>query len=319
MKLVEVKNLRVYFPIYQGLFIKFQVGDVKAVDGVSFSIQSGETLGLVGESGCGKSTIGRALAKLVPIKSGKIFFESKDINRFKSNEFRKKVQIIFQDPTESLDPTMKIGEAIREGLDIHKLGEIKEREEKVRELMELTGLESALFDRYPDQCSQGQRQRVNIARALALGPKFLICDEVVAALDMSVQAKILNLLLELKKKLNLTYLFISHDLAAVRYISDRILVMYLGKIVEQIFSKDIFEKALHPYTLALISAVPLPDPKKARERKKIILSGEVPDSACPPSGCRFHTRCPQATKECAQVEPPLKDSGGGHLVACHKI
>jgi peptide/nickel transport system ATP-binding protein len=316
--LVELDDLRVWFPIKSGIILDRHVGDVKAVDGVSFTVQRGETLGLVGESGCGKSTLGRALIRLVEPTSGRIVFDGQDITGFSDAQMRpirRRVQMVFQDPFASLNPRHSVGRIIAEPLKVH--GWADDRAVRVRELLELVGLPSDAASRYPHEFSGGQRQRVGLARALALHPDFLVCDEPVSALDVSIQAQIVNLLEDLQNRLDLTYLFIAHDLAVVRHISDRIVVMYLGKVVEIAPADDLYENPLHPYTLALLSAIPIPDPRIERQRRSIRVPGDLPSPANPPPACRFHTRCPfvQPTR-CAEDEPVLRELDG-HIVACH--
>jgi peptide/nickel transport system ATP-binding protein len=316
--LVELDDLRVWFPIKSGIILDRHVGDVKAVDGVSFTVQRGETLGLVGESGCGKSTLGRALIRLVEPTSGRIVFDGQDITGFSDAQMRpirRRAQMVFQDPFASLNPRHSVGRIIAEPLKVH--GWHDDRAVRVRELLELVGLPSDAGSRYPHEFSGGQRQRVGLARALALHPDFLVCDEPVSALDVSIQAQIVNLLEDLQNRLELTYLFIAHDLAVVRHISDRIVVMYLGKVVEIAPADDLYENPLHPYTLALLSAIPIPDPRIERQRRSIRVPGDLPSPANPPPACRFHTRCPfvQPTR-CAEDEPVLRELEG-HTVACH--
>ena len=316
--LVSVRELVKYYPVRGGLF-KRTVAHVKAVDNVSFEIKAGETFGLVGESGCGKTTIGRTLIRLLPATSGKVLFDGVDIFRFGGREMkrlRRDAQIIFQDPYGSLDPRMPVGEIVGEGLRIHNVGKPKDREEMVRETMALVGLRGQYARRYPHEFSGGQRQRIGIARALILRPRFVVCDEPVSALDVSIQSQVLNLLVDLREQLGLTYLFIAHNLAVVKYISDRIGVMYLGKLVEISESERLYERPLHPYTQALVSAIPIPDPTKRRQR--IVLRGDVPSPVNPPSGCRFHTRCPQYIGDlCKLQEPALAETELGRFVACH--
>ncbi|WP_141604520.1 ABC transporter ATP-binding protein [Terrilactibacillus laevilacticus] len=316
--LLEVDNIKKYFPINEGKFGR-KSGEVKAVDGVSFSINEGETLGLVGESGCGKSTTGRMLMRLIEPTDGRIVFSGKDITNLKTNELRKMrkdIQMVFQDPFASLNPRHTIGRIIEEPMIVHKLyGSKQERQNKVQELLEVVGLNSYHAKRYPHQFSGGQRQRVGIARALAVNPKLIIADEPVSALDVSVQSQVLNLLQDLQKKFSLTFLFIAHDLSVVRHISDRVGVMYLGKLVEIGDSDQIYNHPKHPYTQALLSAVPIPNPNTKSER--IILSGDVPSPANPPKGCAFHERCPLAIDKCQSVLPELISLDNGRHVACH--
>ncbi|HOA70486.1 MAG TPA: dipeptide ABC transporter ATP-binding protein [Bacillota bacterium] len=315
--LLEVRNLKTYFPLKRGLLGRPR-GFVKAVDDVSFFIRRGETLGLVGESGCGKTTTGKSILRLIEPTSVEIIFEGQDLMGLNQNQMRKmrrEMQLIYQDPYSSLNPRLTVGEIIAEPLVVHDLLDRQGREERVRELLEVVGLSPDHMYRYPHEFSGGQRQRVGIARALALNPKFIVCDEPVSALDVSIQSQILNLLVDLQKEFGLTYLFIAHGLAAVKHISDRVAVMYLGKIVEIADSQVIYDRPLHPYTQALISAIPVPNPKIQKER--ILLEGDVPSPVNPPSGCRFHTRCRHCFERCREEEPPLVDKGNGHLVACH--
>ena len=314
--LVSIEQLKKYYPIKKGILSK-TVGHVKAVDGVDFSIYPGETISLVGESGCGKSTTGRAIVKLDPPTDGKIVFEGKDLATVGSSELRKirtQMQIIFQDPYSSLNPRKRVGDLLAEPLLAHRLATKEEASKKVEEMLEIVGLTKFHKGRYPHEFSGGQRQRIGIARALMLNPKLIVCDEPVSALDVSIQAQVLNLLKDLQKEFQLTYLFIAHGLGAVKYISDRIAVMYLGKIVEIGKTEDIFKQPKHPYTQALLSAYPVPNPR-LRNRERIVLEGDVPSPANPPSGCRFHTRCPMAQAVCKQQEPIL--NGFEHSVACH--
>lgn len=318
--LLDVKDLKVYFPINKGVFFKRTVANVHAVDGISFSIKRGETLGMVGESGCGKSTTGRALIQLQKPTSGEIFFEGRDLVSVKGRELRnerRNFQMIFQDPFASLDPRMTVGDIVAEPLSTYKVARGKELETHVQKLLYEVGLNPKFVRRYPHEFSGGQRQRIGVARALALKPKFIVADEPISALDVSIQAQILNLLSELKEKYGLTYLFIAHDLAAVRHISDRIAVMYLGKIVEIAPHSEIYENPKHPYSEALLSAVPIPDPTVEAKRKRIVLTGDVPSPINPPSGCRFHSRCKYAMPHCTTTEPPLKEYYPDHFVACH--
>lgn len=311
--LVEVKDLKKYHPLRQGSIFSKSRGEVRAVDGVSFAISEGETLGLVGESGCGKSTLGRTILRLEEPDSGSIVFRGADITHLRAGDlkwWRKEAQMIFQDPKSSLDPRMAVGNSIEEALIIHDMGSEVERKKMVEELMLKVGLEPDLMTRYPHELSGGQQQRIGIARALAVDPKLIVADEPVSALDVSVQAQILNLLADLKKELGLSYLFIAHNLWVIRYISDRIAIMYLGKLVELADKKELFKSPLHPYTEALLSSLP---GKKGR----ILLKGEVPSPIYPPSGCRFHPRCPKRFDRCISLEPELKDVGKGHFVMCH--
>lgn len=315
--LIRTEDLEVYFPLRGGILSRV-IGYVRAVDGINLSIKRGETLGLVGESGCGKTTVGRAILRLVEPTKGKVFFENKDVTKLNKRELRRlrrDMQIIFQDPYASLNPRMTIGDIISEPILIHNLARGKEREERVLQLLRIVGLKGQHIRRYPHQFSGGQRQRIGIARALAINPKFVVCDEPVSALDVSIQAQVINLLRELQARFNLTYLFIAHDLGVVKYISDRVAVMYVGKIVELANWKEIYSSAKHPYTQALLSAIPIPDPEVKRER--VVLKGDVPSPSNPPVGCRFHPRCPLATQKCKEEEPMLKDIGREHYVACH--
>jgi len=316
-KLLEVRNLKKYYPVTAGLLAR-HVADVKAVDGVSFFIAEGETLGLVGESGCGKSSLGRTLLRLEEPTSGQVFYRGADItswNKKQLKALRREAQMIFQDPQSSLDPRMTIGDSIGEALLIHGVGTEKERPERVSELLKRVGLEPAHATRYPHELSGGQKQRTGIARALAVNPKLIVADEPVSALDVSVQAQILNLVTDLQREFSLAYLFIAHDLAVIGQVSSRIAVMYLGQIVELASRDDLFHRPLHPYTQALLSAVLVPDPHQ--KRKRIPLPGEVPSPIDPPPGCRFHTRCPKVMKVCSREMPELKQIEENHLVACH--
>lgn len=316
--LVEVKHLKEYFNINVGLF---HSKPLKAVDDVSFSIRKGETLGLVGESGCGKTTVGRTLLHLYKPTSGEVWFDGKQI-KTKADllEYRRKSAMVFQDPYSSLNPRMTVSDIIGEPLDVHKLyGNRQERQERILELMARVGLNSEHANRYAHEFSGGQRQRIGIARALATRPEFLVCDEPVSALDVSIQAQVINMFDELQEQMGLTYLFIAHDLLVVRHISDRIAVMYLGKLVEMADAKEIYDHPLHPYSKSLMSAVPLPDPKLARENKRIVLTGDIPSPLNAPSGCPFRTRCPYATDHCSEEMPELKEEAPGHFVACHNV
>ncbi len=316
MPLLEVKELVKHFPVKKGIFSR-TVGHVRAVDGVSFSIAEGRTLGLVGESGCGKTTVGRALLRLIEPTSGQVAFQGQHVTQLAGAELRamrRHMQIIFQDPYSSLNPRMTVGAIVEEGMKIHGLGDRNERVAKVRKLLKDVGLMEEHINRYPHEFSGGQRQRIGIARALAVEPKFIVCDEAVSALDVSIQAQVVNLLADMKKNLGLSYLFISHDLSVVEHISDDVAVMYLGEIVETAPKDAIFKNPLHPYTQALLSAVPQPDP--ANRKNRIILTGDVPSPVNPPNGCRFHPRCPKAMPECQVMVPPAYDMGGGHVVRC---
>ena len=317
MSLLEIRDLKKYFPVGEGLFSRGK-GAVKAVDGVNLSIEEGETLGLVGESGCGKSTLGRTILRLIEPTGGEINFLGKNLLSMSQRELRdarREMQIIFQDPYASLNPRMRVGDIVGEGLEIHKLAKGKAKRERVMELLHQVGLRVDHFDRYPHEFSGGQRQRIGIARALAVSPKFIVCDEPVSSLDVSIQAQIINLLQELQEKMHLTYLFISHDLRVVEHISHRVAIMYLGKVVEIAKSDTIYRDAKHPYTRALLSAVPIPDMTKKKER--VVLEGDVPSPVNPPSGCTFHPRCAYREAVCSQTEPALEFSADGHGVSCH--
>ena len=318
LPLVEVSHLKQYFDINVGMF---KTKPLKAVDDVSFSIKNGETLGLVGESGCGKTTVGRTILHLYKPTAGDVLFDGVPIKDKKSlQEFRKKATMVFQDPYSSLNPRMTVADIIAEPLDVHKMYKsTQERRNRILELMDYVGLNSEHASRYAHEFSGGQRQRIGIARSLALNPSFIVCDEPVSALDVSIQAQVINMFDELQEKLGLTYLFIAHDLLVVRHISDQIAVMYLGHIVEKAGADEIYDHPLHPYSKSLISAVPLPDPKVARASKRIVLSGDIPSPLNAPSGCPFRTRCPHACDKCAESMPELKDIGSGHLVACHLV
>jgi peptide/nickel transport system ATP-binding protein len=319
--LVEVENLRVWFPIKSGIILDRHIGDIKAVDDVSFSISRGESLGLVGESGCGKSTVGRTILRLYEPTAGRIVFDGKDITTLSQNEIRplrRRMQMVFQDPYASLNPRHSVGRIVGEPLRVHGLSGRKESSSRVRELLEIVGLPADAATRYPHEFSGGQRQRIGLARSLALNPDFIVCDEPVSALDVSIQAQIINLLENLQSDFELTYLFIAHDLAVVRHISDRIAVMYLGKIVEISAAAELYDDPLHPYTISLLSAVPIPDPVVERERETILLAGDLPSPANPPAACRFHTRCPYVQPTlCRDEEPLLRKLGPDHVVACH--
>jgi len=321
--LIQVEQLKKHFPIRQGLIFEKQIGAVKAVDGITFSIQRGETLGLVGESGCGKTTAGRTILGLYPITSGKVIVAGirlEDATKEQMKSFRQKAQMIFQDPYASLNPRWTVSAIIGEPLRVHNLlPEGKARDERVHELMLKVGLSPRLINRFPHEFSGGQRQRIGVARALASNPEFIVCDEPISALDVSIQAQVVNLLEDLQDEFTLTYLFIAHDLSMVRHICDRVAVMYLGVIVELAERDELYENPLHPYTQALLSAVPIPDPKKGRARQRIILPGDVPSPANPPSGCRFHPRCPIAKDHCKMEQPEWREIGAGHWVACHEV
>ena len=312
--LLEVKNLKQHFPVKTGFMKSLPL---KAVDGVSFAINPGETLGLVGESGGGKTTVGRSILRLYNPTDGEVLFDGKPVNAKTIHEMRKEMQMVFQDPYSSLNPRMTVEDIIGEPLDVHKLYSSKaERREKILELMKIVGLNAEHATRYAHEFSGGQRQRIGIARALATNPRFIVCDEAVSALDVSIQAQVINMFEELQEKLGVSYLFIAHDLLVVRHISDRIAVMYLGRIVETADADELCDHPQHPYTQSLLSAVPYPDPKMAKERQRIVLEGDVPSPLHMPSGCAFRTRCKYATEKCAQECPPLVDRGSGHLVAC---
>ena len=317
--LVRVEGLKKHFPITRGMVFKRRIGNVRAVDGVSFEVYRGETLGLVGESGCGKSTTGRTILQLYRPTAGDVCFEDVSLANLEGrelNQMRRRMQMIFQDPYASLDPRMTVGTIVSEPLNIHRTHTGKARQERVQELLDLVGLSPYFVSRYPHEFSGGQRQRIGIARALALQPDFIICDEPISALDVSIQAQVVNLLEDLQQRFGLTYLFIAHDLSMVRYISSRMAVMYLGKIVELADQVELYEHPQHPYTQALISAVPIPDPIADAKRQEIIMEGEVPSPANPPQGCNFSTRCPHVMDICLESEPEFKDIGGGHWVAC---
>ena len=318
--LLRVENLVKHFPIQQGIIIQKQTGAIRAVDGVSFDVYQGETLGLVGESGCGKSTTGRTILQIFRPTSGSVRFDDVDLVKLKGKELRlmrRKMQMIFQDPYASLNPRMSVGEIVGEPLLIHHVAKDSEIENRVANLLEMVGLNPAFANRYPHEFSGGQRQRIGVARALALQPSFIVCDEPISALDVSIQAQVVNLLEDLQNKFNLTYLFIAHDLSMVRHISNRVAVMYLGIIVELADSEQLYLNPLHPYTQALLSAVPIPDPVVDAARKRIILTGDVPSPIDPPSGCRFRTRCPIAESICAEQQPALREVKAGHFAACH--
>jgi oligopeptide transport system ATP-binding protein len=320
--LIDVRNLKVYFPVSSGLIFQRKVADVKAVDGVTFQIKRGETLGLVGESGCGKSTTGRAILQLYRPTEGEIKFGETELTSLKGGDLRRmrrRMQMIFQDPYASLNPRMSVGAIVGEPLAIHGLARGAERRERIAELMRIVGLNPYYANRFPHEFSGGQRQRIGVARALAVEPDFIVCDEPVSALDVSIQAQIINLLEDLQEQFGLTYLFIAHDLSVVRHISDRVAVMYLGKIMELTSRDELYDNPLHPYTKALLSAVPIPDPELEGTRERIILSGDVPSPMHPPPGCVFHTRCPIAIDECRQVIPEWREVSRDHWVACHRV
>jgi oligopeptide transport system ATP-binding protein len=321
--LVEVKNLKKYFPVLEGIVFQKAIAHVKAVDDVTFSIKKGETLGLVGESGCGKTTTGRCILQLERPTAGDIVFEGVNLTGLDEKELipvRQKIQVIFQDPYSSLNPRMKIGEIIGEPMKVHGIQpDAGKRRERVAELLSICGLDPAFADRYPHEMSGGQRQRVGIARALALNPEFIICDEAVSALDVSIQAQVINLLEDLREEFGLTYLFIAHDLSVVHHLCNRVAVMYLGKMVEMADSDELFDQPMHPYTRALLSAVPVPDPSAEAQREHQVLQGEVPSPMNPPSGCVFHPRCPLAVDSCRLEIPPLEEKRPGHWVACTQV
>jgi len=317
--LIEVRHVKKYFPIRKGLMQR-EVARVHAVDDVSFAVREGETLGLVGESGCGKSTLGRTIVRLLEPTDGEILFRGEPIQKLGARRLRplrREMQMVFQDPYASLNPRKRVGTIIGDPLKIHKLGDSKERKARVQELLETVGLNPEHYNRFPHEFSGGQRQRIGIARALALQPKLIVADEPVSALDVSIQSQMLNLLEDLQNEFRLTYIFVAHDLGVVRHVSDRIAVMYLGKLVELSPAEELYTRPIMPYTEALLSAVPIPDPDLARKRERIVLEGDVPSPINPPSGCRFHPRCRYATEVCKQIEPPLTDYGNGHLAACH--
>ena len=319
--LVEVQDLKVYFPVHAGNILKRKIGDIKAVDGINFRITRGETMGLVGESGSGKTTTGQAILHIDEPTGGKIFFEGKEITGLAKKEIRhlrRRMQMIFQDPFGSLNPRMKVGNIIGEPLVVHNIAKNRaEYRERVAELLRVVGLDPPMAERYPHEFSGGQRQRIGVARALAVRPSFIVCDEPVSALDVSIQAQIINLLEELQEQFELTYLFIAHDLAVVRHISDRIAVMYLGEIVEIASRIDLYRNPLHPYTKALLSAVPIPNPTVESQREHILIKGEIPSPLNPPTGCHFHPRCLVAMAECTIEEPKMKEVSSGHFVTCH--
>lgn len=315
--LVEIRNLKKYFPVKLGLF---KTKHVQAVEDVSFFIRQGETFGLVGESGCGKTTLGRTLLRLYEPTAGQILYRGEDITRAKMLPYRRKMQIIFQDPSASLDPRMTVGEIVGEAMDIHRLYDgRKERTDKIRSILEQVGLNSEHANRYPHEFSGGQQQRIGIARAMAVQPEFIVCDEPISALDVSIQSQIVNMLEDMQQELGLTYLFIAHDLSVVRHISSRIGVMYLGNLVELGESYELYKNPLHPYTKTLLSAVPIADPHKSRQKQRIVLEGDIPSPINPPAGCRFHTRCPYSMPKCAEEAPPFREHQPGHFAACHLL
>jgi oligopeptide transport system ATP-binding protein len=317
--LVRVEGLKMWFPITSGLFQR-TVGHIKAVDDVNFQVMRGETLGLVGESGCGKSTTGRAILQLYRPTAGHIYFGDEELTTMKGDALRKqrrRMQMIFQDPYASLNPRMTVGAIVGEPLEVHGIGSKKENRERVQELLRIVGLNPYFVNRYPHEFSGGQRQRIGVARALAVNPEFIVLDEPISALDVSIQAQVINLLEDLQAEFGLTYLFIAHDLSVVRHISDRIAVMYLGKIVELTDRNELYANPMHPYTQALLSAVPIPDPVIEEQRRRVILEGDVPSPANPPKGCNFSTRCPRVMDICREKDPEFKDHGNGHFVACY--
>jgi oligopeptide transport system ATP-binding protein len=318
--LIRLTGVKKYFPISQGIIFRREVGRVHAVDGVDLEVYPGETLGVVGETGCGKSTLARLVTRLLPVTEGSIEFDGQDITNLKGNglrAMRREVQMIFQDPYSSLNPRKRVGAIIGDPFDIHGIADGKERKKRVQELMEVVGLNPEHYNRFPAEFSGGQRQRIGVARALALRPRLIICDEPVSALDVSIQAQVINLLEDLQNEYNLTYVFIAHDLSVVRHVSDRVGVMYLGKIVELADARRLYAEPKHPYTGALLSAVPVPDPDTAQQRERVILLGDVPSPIDPPSGCRFHPRCPKAQERCVVEVPPLERKASGDLAACH--
>jgi peptide/nickel transport system ATP-binding protein len=317
--LLEIRHLKKYFPIKKGV-LQHEVARVHAVDDVTLSVAKGETVGLVGESGCGKSTLGRTIVRLLEPSGGEVIFEGQDISDYGARQLRplrRQMQMVFQDPYASLNPRKRVGSIIGDPLRIHKVGDKRERKQRVQELLETVGLSPEHYNRFPHEFSGGQRQRIGVARALALRPKLIVADEPVSALDVSIQAQMINLLEELQDNFGLTYLFIAHDLGVVRHVSDRIAVMYLGKLVELSPAEELYSRPIMPYTEALLSAVPIPDPDLSEQRERIVLEGDVPSPIHPPSGCRFHPRCRYATSVCKEVEPPLVHYGNGHLAACH--
>ncbi len=320
---LQIRNLKMHFPVTEGAIIQRVIAQVKAVDGVSFDISKGETLGLVGESGCGKTTVGRCILQLEQVTDGEILFNGQDLTQLTQKELvsvREKIQVIFQDPYSSLNPRMKIGDMLEEPMKVHGIiADAAKRKERVRELLSVCGLDPKFADRYPHEMSGGQRQRGGIARALSLDPEFIICDEAVSALDVSIQAQVINLLEDLRDKFDLTYLFIAHDLSVVRHISNRVAVMYLGNLVELADGDELFDNPTHPYTRALLDAVPIPDPVVEEDREHKVIKGEVPSPMNPPSGCVFHTRCPRAVDSCRNSVPEFREVRPGHRVACTEV
>jgi oligopeptide/dipeptide ABC transporter ATP-binding protein len=318
--LVRLTGIKKYFPITQGIIFQREVGRVHAVDGIDLEVYPGETLGIVGETGCGKSTLARLITRLLPVTAGRIEFDGQDITGLKGNPLRllrREIQMIFQDPFSSLNPRKRVGGIIGDPFDIHGIADGKERKKRVQELMETVGLNPEHYNRFPAEFSGGQRQRIGVARALALRPKLIICDEPVSALDVSIQAQVINLLEDLQNEFQLTYVFIAHDLSVVRHVSDRVAVMYLGKVVELADAGRLYAEPKHPYSGALLSAVPVADPDTAERRERVILLGDVPSPIDPPSGCRFHPRCPKAQQRCVEEVPPLEPKASGDLAACH--
>ncbi|MGI8586484.1 MAG: ABC transporter ATP-binding protein [Chloroflexia bacterium] len=320
--ILRVEGLKLHFPITSGIILQRQVGQVRAVDGIDFTVKRGETLGLVGESGCGKSTTGRAILQLYKPTAGHVYFNNVDLTTLSGEALRRQrreMQMIFQDPYASLNPRMTVGSIISEPLQVHGIASGKERQEKVQDLLRVVGLNAYYINRYPHEFSCGQRQRIGSARALAVNPTFIVADDPISALDVSIRAQVINLMEDLQAEFNLTYLFIAHDLSVVRHISDRVAVMYLGKIVELADRAELYQNPLHPYTKALLSAVPLPDPPAEAKRERIILQGDVPSPINPPSGCRFHTRCPVAIPACSEIDPPFEEKAPQHWAACIRV